>query len=154
LETLISRRVALVATVSLAALAIWAFFNGANHLFAITILLALAPITFRWPVVAALAAGPLIVWALSEGLYAIVAFLVLVVLAPVAIRWPLLAVAAYVFLIPFETVTAVADLGGSTITRFFGIAAAGGLLANALVQRKLVRPPLIALGVALLFGWS
>jgi O-antigen ligase len=71
------------------------------------------------------------------------------------LRWPVAAgFGAYAFLVPFDSVALVADSGGSTLTRLFGIVAAGALLLSGIVQRRLVRPPRAAVAVALFIVWG
>jgi O-antigen ligase len=107
-----------------------------------------------WMVVAAgLGIGPLIAWTIAEEEWRWLAALLLATAIPIALRWPIMALGAYAFVLPFDSVAIVADTGGSTVTRFVGIVAAGVLLAAGVMERRLVRPPLAALWVVLLFLW-
>ena len=106
-------------------------------------------------IVAALGIGPLIVWAITEESWRLLTLIVLATLSPIALRWPVtMAFGAYAFVLPFDSVAMVADTGGATITRLVGVMAAGVLLAAGVVQQRLVRPPLAALWVGLLFLWA
>jgi O-antigen ligase len=106
-------------------------------------------------IVAALGIGPLIVWTITEESWRLLTLVLLAALSPIALRWPVtVAFGAYAFVLPFDSVAVVADTGGATITRLTGIVAAGVLLAAGVVQHRLIRPPLAALWVGLLFLWA
>ena len=105
------------------------------------------------PIFAVLLLAPFVGWAISNRAWYALGFLVFVVIGALGVLSPMAAFGAYAFLVPFESVTLVADTGGATITKLVGIAAAGALLANAIVRRRFVRPPPVALAVAALFVW-
>jgi O-antigen ligase len=106
-------------------------------------------------IVAALGIGPLIVWAITEESWRLLTLVLLAALSPIALRWPVtVAFGAYAFVLPFDSVGVVADTGGATVTRLVGIVTAGVLLAAGVVQQRMVRPPVAALWVGLLFLWG
>jgi O-antigen ligase len=123
--------------------------------------------TLRWPrrrfdgvwpvtivVVAALGLGPLFVWALVIENWVAVALVSLLALSPILLRWPMMGFVAYAFFIPFDSVAIVADTGGATLTKLLGVVAAGVLVAAGIVERRFVRPPIVALWVVLFFLWA
>jgi O-Antigen ligase len=102
--------------------------------------------------VAALVVGPLIAWAIATESWRLLVVVVLAALSPLVLRWPItVAFGAYAFLVPFDSVAVVAGAGGATATRLLGMVAAGVLLAVGVVERRLVRPPAVAVWVVLLF---
>jgi O-antigen ligase len=106
-------------------------------------------------IVAAVVIGPLIVWTITEESWRLLTLVLLATLSPIALRWPItVAFGAYAFVLPFDSVAVVAGSGGATITKLTGIVAAGVLLAAGVVQQRMVRPPLAALWVGLLFLWA
>jgi O-antigen ligase len=105
--------------------------------------------------VAALVVGPLIAWAIATESWRLLVVVVLAALSPLVLRWPItVAFGAYAFMVPFDSVAVVTGAGGATATRLLGIVAAGVLLAVGVVERRLVRPPAVAVWVVLLFIYA
>jgi O-antigen ligase len=106
-------------------------------------------------VVAVVVMAPLVAWTISEEAWRLLVLVALAALSPIALRWPIsVAFGAYAFVLPFDTVSVIANTGGATASRLVGILAAAVLLAVGVVEGRLARPPRVALWVALLFGWG
>lgn len=106
--------------------------------------------------IAGLVIAPLFGWALAFERWYVATLLVVMALTPALIRWPtILTFGVYVFLIPFDSISTIADAGGSSVTRLIGILCAAVLLIDGVVvRRRLVRPPLAALWWGLFVLWS
>jgi O-Antigen ligase len=104
---------------------------------------------------AALGGGTLVAWAIHTESWRVLALIPVIALSPILLRWPItVAFGAFAFLIPFEGVAIVADMGGATLTKLIGVVAVGVLLAAGIVERRFGRPPIVALWVVLLFFWA
>jgi O-antigen ligase len=104
---------------------------------------------------AALALAPLFGWALSQGDLIFLAMPFVVISVPIVIRWPIVsAFGLYAFLVPFDTVAAISEAGGATLTRIVGILAGAVLLLAGLIERRLVRPPAAAIWWSMFMVWA
>ena len=104
---------------------------------------------------AALAMGPLLAWAIAGEYWRSLVLVCLVAISPIVVRWPVVVgFGAFALVLPFDSVSVIADTGGATATKFVGIAVTGALLLTGIIQRRLVRPPLVALWVTVLVFWA
>jgi O-antigen ligase len=105
-------------------------------------------------IAAALCAGPLLGWAIAGEQWNLVVLVALGAISPIVLRWPVVVgFGTYAFLVPFDSVAAIADLGGATLTKLIGALAVGVLLATILIQRRLVQPPFAAACLGLFLLW-
>ena len=104
---------------------------------------------------AALAMGPLLAWAIAGEYWRSLVLVCLVAISPIVVRWPVVVgFGAFALVLPFDSVSVIADTGGATATKFVGIAVTGAMLLTGIIQRRLVRPPLVALWVTVLVFWA
>jgi O-antigen ligase len=105
-------------------------------------------------VIVALILAPYAGWAIAEENWFLAGLAAVLAMTPIALRWPMAAFGAYAFLVPFESVSLMANTGGATITRLIGIVAAAALVASAVVRRRFIAPPVVALSVVVLVLWA
>src|SRR5499426_2206136 len=97
-------------------------------------------------------AAPLLGWTVARERWEILVLLVLVGVLPIVIRWPVIPTfGLYAFLVPFD---GVVNLKGGTPTKLAGLVAAAALVAAALMEPRLRRPPTAAIWLTAFILWA
>src|SRR5262245_39297330 len=103
----------------------------------------------------ALVGGVWVAWLISEGSWRTLALLCVLGILPLAFRWPVtLIFGAYMFVLPFSSVSVFAASGGVSAAKLVGILVVGTLIAVGLVEKRFVEPPASALWFIALILWA